>query len=92
MFSTHKWYTLRVQREVRTSQLLPARGVGAAEGLAEASRWLRREVDMVRYSHVGLELSRSGGSRHCIDRLEWIVGWFDRYVQKAQAEKKNDPD
>ena len=56
--------------------------IPAAEGLFVALRRLKREVEMVRYPRDGHELSRSGEPKHRIDRLERIVGWFDRYVKE----------
>lgn len=55
--------------------------IPTAEGLFVALRRLEREVEMVRYPRDGHELSRSGEPQHRIDRLERIVGWFDRYVK-----------
>jgi dipeptidyl aminopeptidase/acylaminoacyl peptidase len=55
--------------------------IPAAEGLFVALRRLRREVEMVRYPRDGHELSRSGEPKHRVDRLQRILGWFDRYVK-----------
>jgi dipeptidyl aminopeptidase/acylaminoacyl peptidase len=41
----------------------------------------RVEVEMVRYPRDGHELSRSGEPKHRLDRLERIVGWFNRHVK-----------
>jgi dipeptidyl aminopeptidase/acylaminoacyl peptidase len=60
--------------------------IPAAEGLFVALRRLRREVEMVRYPRDGHELSRSGEPKHRVDRLERIVGWFDRYLKDSKAE------
>ena len=59
--------------------------IPAAEGLFVALRRLKREVEMVRYPRDGHELSRSGEPKHRIDRLERIVGWFDRYAKDHSA-------
>lgn len=59
--------------------------IPAAEGLFVALRRLKREVEMVRYPRDGHELSRSGEPKHRIDRLDRIVGWFDKYVVDSQA-------
>ena len=56
--------------------------IPVAEGLYVALRRLKREVEMVRYPRDGHELSRSGEPKHRVDRLERIVGWFDRYVKQ----------
>jgi dipeptidyl aminopeptidase/acylaminoacyl peptidase len=55
--------------------------IPSAEGLFLALRWLKREVEMVRYPREGHELSRSGEPKHRVDRLERIVAWFDKYVK-----------
>jgi dipeptidyl aminopeptidase/acylaminoacyl peptidase len=55
--------------------------IPTAEGLFVALRRLGREVEMVRYPRDGHELSRSGEPKHRVDRLERIVGWFDRHVK-----------
>jgi hypothetical protein len=36
---------------------------------------------MVRFPGESHELSRSGQPWHRIERLEHIVGWFDKYLQ-----------
>jgi dipeptidyl aminopeptidase/acylaminoacyl peptidase len=56
-----------------------------AEGLFVALRRLKRVVELVRYPRDGHELSRSGEPKHRVDRLERIVGWFDRHVREPQA-------
>jgi dipeptidyl aminopeptidase/acylaminoacyl peptidase len=52
-----------------------------AEHLFVMLRWLKREVEFVRYPREGHELSRSGEPRHRVDRLNRIIGWFDEYCQ-----------
>lgn len=52
-----------------------------AEHLFLALRWLKREVEFVRYPREGHELSRSGEPRHRVDRLNRIIDWFDTYCQ-----------
>ncbi len=59
--------------------------IPTAEGLFVALRRLKREVEMVCYPRDGHELSRSGEPRHRVDRLERIVGWFDRYVKEPDS-------
>jgi dipeptidyl aminopeptidase/acylaminoacyl peptidase len=44
-------------------------------------RWLKREVEFVRYPREGHELSRSGEPRHRVDRLNRILDWFDKYCR-----------
>jgi dipeptidyl aminopeptidase/acylaminoacyl peptidase len=36
---------------------------------------------MVRFPGETHELSRSGKPRHRIERLQHIVGWFDKFLQ-----------
>lgn len=38
-------------------------------------------VEFVRYPREGHELSRAGEPEHRIDRLNRIIGWFDRYAK-----------
>jgi dipeptidyl aminopeptidase/acylaminoacyl peptidase len=52
-----------------------------AEHLFVMLRWLKRDVEFVRYPREGHELSRSGEPRHRIDRLNRIMDWFDRYCK-----------
>jgi dipeptidyl aminopeptidase/acylaminoacyl peptidase len=52
-----------------------------AEHLFLMLRWLKREVEFVRYPREGHELSRSGEPRHRVDRLKRIVEWFDKYCK-----------
>jgi dipeptidyl aminopeptidase/acylaminoacyl peptidase len=55
-----------------------------AEHLFLALRWLKREVEFVRYPREGHELSRSGEPRHRVDRLNRIIDWFDTYCQNNE--------
>ncbi|CAN5290465.1 S9 family peptidase [soil metagenome] len=41
---------------------------------------LGREVEFVRFPDENHNLSRSGQPKHRIERLEYIIGWFDRYM------------
>ena len=41
---------------------------------------LGREVEFVRFPDENHNLSRSGKPRHRVERLEYIIGWFDRYM------------
>jgi dipeptidyl aminopeptidase/acylaminoacyl peptidase len=59
--------------------------IPSAEGIFVALRRLRREVQMIRYPRDGHELSRSGEPKHRVDRLERVVGWFDRYVKEPKG-------
>ena len=62
--------------------------IPAAEGLFVALRRLKREVELVRYPRDGHELSRSGEPKHRVDRLERIIGWFDKYVKEPCEEQQ----
>jgi len=42
---------------------------------------MKKPVVMVRFPGESHELSRSGQPWHRIERLEHIVGWFDKYLQ-----------
>jgi dipeptidyl aminopeptidase/acylaminoacyl peptidase len=53
-----------------------------AEHLFLMLRWLKREVEFVRYPREGHELSRSGEPRHRVDRLNRIIDWFDKYCKR----------
>jgi dipeptidyl aminopeptidase/acylaminoacyl peptidase len=51
------------------------------EEMFRALKFLRRPVVMVRFPGESHELSRSGQPWHRVERLEHIVGWFDKYLQ-----------
>jgi dipeptidyl aminopeptidase/acylaminoacyl peptidase len=55
-------------------------GAGGEE-MFRALKFLRRPVVMVRFPGESHELSRSGQPWHRVERLEHIVGWFDKYLQ-----------
>jgi dipeptidyl aminopeptidase/acylaminoacyl peptidase len=65
--------------------------IPTAEGLFVALRRLQREVEMVRYPRDGHELSRSGEPKHRVDRLQRIVGWFDRHVKGSEDAEQGSP-
>ncbi len=54
--------------------------------MEQAEQWyvaLKRlgvTVEFVRFAGENHELSRSGKPRNRIDRLNFIVGWFQRYI------------
>lgn len=56
----------------------PAAG---GEQLFRALKFLKRETVMVRFPDENHELSRSGKPWHRVERLQHIVGWFDRFLQ-----------
>jgi dipeptidyl aminopeptidase/acylaminoacyl peptidase len=55
------------------------------EQMFRALKYLKKPVVMVRFPEESHELSRSGKPRHRVERLQHIVGWFDRYLQGAQV-------
>ncbi len=60
--------------------------ISEGEQLFTTLKRLGRTVQMVRYPREGHELSRSGEPTHIIDRLQRIVGWWDRYCKPQTAE------
>jgi dipeptidyl aminopeptidase/acylaminoacyl peptidase len=48
------------------------------EQLFRALKYLKRPTAMVVFPRETHELSRSGEAWHRIERLEYIVGWFDK--------------
>jgi dipeptidyl aminopeptidase/acylaminoacyl peptidase len=55
-------------------------GAGGEE-MFRALKFLKRPVVMVRFPGESHELSRSGQPWHRVERLQHIVGWFDKYLQ-----------
>jgi dipeptidyl aminopeptidase/acylaminoacyl peptidase len=55
-------------------------GAGGEE-MFRALKYMKRPVIMVRFPGESHELSRSGQPWHRVERLEHIVGWFDKYLQ-----------
>ncbi len=51
------------------------------EQMFRALKFLKRPTVMVRFPGESHELSRSGQPWHRVERLEHIVGWFDKYLQ-----------
>jgi dipeptidyl aminopeptidase/acylaminoacyl peptidase len=51
------------------------------EMMFRALRYMKVPTVMVRFPGETHELSRSGKPRHRIERLQHIVGWFDKYLQ-----------
>jgi dipeptidyl aminopeptidase/acylaminoacyl peptidase len=51
------------------------------EQMFRALKYLKKPVVMVRFPGESHELSRSGMPKHRIERLQHIVGWFDKYLQ-----------
>ena len=52
------------------------------EPLFRALKFLKKEAVMVRFPDENHELSRSGKPWHRVERLQHIVGWFDKYLTK----------
>jgi dipeptidyl aminopeptidase/acylaminoacyl peptidase len=50
------------------------------EDLFRALKFLKRPTVMVRFPGESHELSRSGRPWHRVERLQHIVGWFDKYL------------
>ncbi len=55
--------------------------IGQAEEFYTALKYLKKEVEFVRYPGETHELSRSGRPDHRVDRLERIAGWFEKYLK-----------
>ncbi|MDQ6602850.1 MAG: prolyl oligopeptidase family serine peptidase, partial [Chloroflexota bacterium] len=58
--------------------------ISEAEQLFTALRQLRREVVFVRFPNESHGLSRSGKPTHRRERLERIVGWFQKYLPSGR--------
>jgi dipeptidyl aminopeptidase/acylaminoacyl peptidase len=56
------------------------------EQMFRALKYLKRPVVMVRFPGETHELSRSGKPWHRIERLQHIVGWFEKYLQGKKTE------
>ncbi len=51
-----------------------------AEQLFVALKRLKEEVELARFPDESHDLSRSGQPRHRVERLERILGWFDKHL------------
>jgi dipeptidyl aminopeptidase/acylaminoacyl peptidase len=60
----------------------PAAG---GEELFRALKYLKRETVMVRFPGENHELSRSGRPWHRVERLQHIVGWFDKWLMGKET-------
>jgi dipeptidyl aminopeptidase/acylaminoacyl peptidase len=56
--------------------------ISEAEQLFTVLKKLKREVMFVRYPREGHEMSRGGEPLHRVDRLNRMVGWFDKWCKK----------
>ncbi|MBA3640446.1 MAG: S9 family peptidase [Acidobacteria bacterium] len=54
------------------------------EDLFRALKFLRRDTVMVRFPNENHDLSRSGKPWHRIERLQHMVGWFDKYLSSGK--------
>lgn len=61
------------------------------EQMFRALKYLKRPVVMVRFPGESHELSRSGQPWHRIERLEHIVGWFDKYLMGMKKPEYDEP-
>ena len=64
--------------------------IAGGEEMFRALKFLRRPVIMVRFPGESHELSRSGQPWHRVERLEHIVGWFDKYLQGKSKPEYDD--
>ncbi|HWX55609.1 MAG TPA: S9 family peptidase [Verrucomicrobiae bacterium] len=64
-------------------------GAGGEE-MFRALKYLKRPTVMVRFPGESHELSRSGQPWHRVERLEHIVGWFDKYLQGKNKPEYDD--
>jgi dipeptidyl aminopeptidase/acylaminoacyl peptidase len=55
------------------------------EQMFRALKYLKKPVVMVRFPGESHELSRSGKPTHRVERLQHIVGWFDKYLEGREA-------
>lgn len=60
------------------------------EEMFRALKFLKRPTVMVRFPGESHELSRSGQPWHRIERLEHIVGWFDKYLMGIHKPEYDD--
>jgi dipeptidyl aminopeptidase/acylaminoacyl peptidase len=63
--------------------------ISQAEELFITLKKLKRDVEFVRFPREGHDLSRSGEPKHRIERLQRIVGWFEKYLKPVEAESSN---
>jgi dipeptidyl aminopeptidase/acylaminoacyl peptidase len=55
------------------------------EDLFRALKFLKRPTVMVRFPNENHELSRSGKPWHRVERLQHIVGWFDKWLMGRET-------
>jgi dipeptidyl aminopeptidase/acylaminoacyl peptidase len=56
------------------------------EQMFRALKYLKKSVVMVRFPGESHELSRSGQPWHRVERLQHMVGWFEKYLQGKKTE------
>ena len=61
------------------------------EQMFRALKFLKKPTVMVRFPEESHELSRSGKPWHRVERLQHIVGWFDRYLQGQKTDAYDVP-
>ena len=61
------------------------------EMMFRALKYLKVPTVMVRFPGETHELSRSGKPRHRVERLQHIVGWFDKWLQGAKLYETAQP-
>ncbi len=61
------------------------------EELFRALKYLKRPTVMVRFPGENHELSRSGRPWHRVERLQHIVGWFEKYLAGKDAGTYDSP-
>jgi dipeptidyl aminopeptidase/acylaminoacyl peptidase len=61
------------------------------EQMFRALKYLKKPTVMVRFPDETHELSRSGKPWHRVERLQHIVGWFDKYLQDGKGDAYDVP-
>jgi dipeptidyl aminopeptidase/acylaminoacyl peptidase len=61
------------------------------EMMFRALKYLKVPAVMVRFPGETHELSRSGKPRHRVERLQHIVGWFDKWLMGAKLYETSQP-
>ena len=61
------------------------------EMMFRALKYLKIPTVMVRFPGETHELSRSGKPRHRVERLQHILGWFDKYLQGKTVSTYDNP-
>ena len=64
---------------------------GGGEQMFRALKYLKKPTVMVRFPDESHELSRSGRPWHRVERLQHIVGWFDKYLLGKGGEEYQVP-